>query len=72
VFTFLGIAGLYVLLQADFVAVAQVMVYVGGILVLLVFGVMLTSKSTDVDVSASPWSGIPSTVIVAFFSARWC
>jgi NADH-quinone oxidoreductase subunit J len=64
VFTFLGVAGLYVLLQADFIAVAQVMVYVGGILVLLVFGVMLTTKATDVDVSASPWSGIPSTVIV--------
>jgi NADH-quinone oxidoreductase subunit J len=67
VFTFLGVAGLYVLLQADFIAVAQVMVYVGGIMVLLVFGVMLTTKATDVDVSTSAWSGIPSTVIVGVF-----
>ncbi len=66
-FTFLGVAGLYVLLQADFVAIAQVMVYVGGILILLVFGVMLTHKSTNVDIAASPMSGVPSTIIVGVF-----
>lgn len=42
--TFFGIAGLYVFLMADFIAIAQIMVYVGGILVLLIFGVMLTQK----------------------------
>ncbi|MFT4030881.1 MAG: NADH-quinone oxidoreductase subunit J [Siphonobacter sp.] len=41
--TFLGLAGLYVFSGADFLAVAQIMVYVGGILVLMVFGVMLTT-----------------------------
>ncbi len=34
-FTLFGIAGLYILLYADFVAGAQVMIYVGGILVLI-------------------------------------
>lgn len=42
--TFLGIAALYVLAGADFLAITQLLVYVGGILVLLIFGVMLTNK----------------------------
>ncbi|BDD09280.1 NADH-quinone oxidoreductase subunit J [Fulvitalea axinellae] len=44
VLTFLSIAGVYVLLRADFIAVAQIMIYVGGILILMVFGVMLTNR----------------------------
>ena len=40
--TFLGIAGLFLLLGSDFLALAQVLIYVGGILALLLFGVMLT------------------------------
>jgi NADH:ubiquinone oxidoreductase subunit 6 (subunit J) len=42
--TFLSIAGLYVFAGADFVAITQIMVYVGGILILIVFGVMLTNR----------------------------
>ena len=42
--TFLGISAVYVLAGADFLAVTQIMVYVGGILVLIIFGVMLTNK----------------------------
>lgn len=38
----LGIAGLYATLGADFVAVAQIMVYVGGVVILMLFAVMLT------------------------------
>jgi len=41
-FTLLGASGLYAYLGADFVAVTQVMVYVGGILVLVLFTVMMT------------------------------
>ena len=39
-----GFAGLYVLLGADFLAVTQVIVYLGGILILILFGVMLTHR----------------------------
>ncbi len=39
--TFIGISGLFVLLESDFVAMAQILIYVGGILVLILFGVML-------------------------------
>jgi NADH-quinone oxidoreductase subunit J len=47
--TFFGVAGLYVLLGADFLAATQLLVYVGGILVLLLFGVMLTQRIYDLD-----------------------
>jgi len=40
--TFSGTAGLFLLLGSDFLAMAQILVYVGGILALLLFGVMLT------------------------------
>jgi NADH-quinone oxidoreductase subunit J len=42
--TFMGVAGTFVFLSADFVGLTQVMVYAGGILILTVFAVMLTSK----------------------------
>ncbi len=43
--SFLGVAGIFVFASADFLAVAQIMIYVGGILVLLIFGIMLTRKN---------------------------
>ncbi len=49
--TFFGVAGLYALLEADFVAALQLLIYVGGILVLFLFAVMLTHKITDVNLS---------------------
>jgi len=60
-FTFFGVAGLYVLLGADFLAAAQLLVYVGGILVLLLFGVMLTHKIYDLDLRTDKvqfWPGL--------------
>ncbi|MGB0523553.1 MAG: NADH-quinone oxidoreductase subunit J [Flammeovirgaceae bacterium] len=42
--SFLSIAAIYVFAGADFIAVTQIMVYVGGILVLLIFGVMFTNR----------------------------
>jgi NADH-quinone oxidoreductase subunit J len=41
----LGVAGLYFLLDSEFLAAVQLVVYVGGTLILILFGVMLTSKS---------------------------
>jgi NAD(P)H-quinone oxidoreductase subunit 6 len=42
--TFVGVAGTFILLQAGFLGLAQIMVYAGGILVLTVFAVMLTAR----------------------------
>ena len=64
-FTFFGVAGLYVLLQADFLAVTQVLIYVGGILVLLLFGVMLTNKVVNVEIKTGTLHTIPALILVA-------
>ena len=44
--TLFGLAGLYVIALADFVAITQVVIYVGGILVLILFAFMLSGKET--------------------------
>lgn len=42
--TLLAVAAIFILLFADFVAIAQLMIYVGGVLVLILFGVMLSNQ----------------------------
>ena len=45
--TFTGVAGLFVLLESDFLAMAQILIYVGGILALILFAVMLTPPDME-------------------------
>ncbi|MHB8906819.1 MAG: NADH-quinone oxidoreductase subunit J family protein [Melioribacteraceae bacterium] len=66
-FTFFGVAGIYVLLGADFIAIAQIMVYVGGILILILFGVMLTNKITSVEIRTGTVQMLPAAIGVAIF-----
>ena len=63
-FTFFGVAGLYVMLAADFLAVVQVLVYVGGILILLLFGVMLSQRITSVEMRTGTVQLLPAVVVV--------
>ncbi len=67
-FTLFGIAGLYVLLGADFLAVVQIMVYVGGILILLLFGVMITNKITNVSIKTGTIHIIPAAIVIGLFA----
>ena len=46
-----GAGALYAFLSADFLAVAQLLVYIGGVLVLILFAVMLTNRITEIKVS---------------------
>ena len=62
--TFAGVAGMYVFLGADFVAAVQVLIYVGGILVLILFAVMLTHRITDVEITNRAVGRIPALVVV--------
>jgi NADH:ubiquinone oxidoreductase subunit 6 (subunit J) len=64
-FTFFGIAGLYVLLGADFIGVVQVIIYIGGILVLIVFGVMMTQRGKMLPLSIQ----LPGKVFAAVLSS---
>ncbi|MEX0680035.1 MAG: NADH-quinone oxidoreductase subunit J [Balneolales bacterium] len=79
-FTLGGIAVFYALLYAGFVAVTQLLVYVGGILVLILFGVMLTTRGYFEKVKtrtvnmlpAALFSGIAGVLlIVVFVSTEW-
>ena len=65
--TFMGVAGLYVFLGADFVAAVQLLIYVGGILVLILFAVMLTHRITDVEITNRAAGRIPALLVVALF-----
>lgn len=47
ILSFTGIAGLYLLLNADFLAAVQVLVYVGAVAILVLFAVMLTQRVAD-------------------------
>lgn len=62
--TFMGVAGLYVFLGADFVAAVQLLIYVGGILVLILFAVMLTHRITDVEITNRAAGRIPALLVV--------
>ena len=64
--TFFGVAGLYAFLDADFIAAAQLLVYVGGILVLILFGVMLTHKIRDINLSNETTNPIVGAAIAGF------
>ncbi len=79
-FAFFAVAGLYVLLMADFLAVTQLLIYVGGILVLLLFGVMLTNRVISVDMKTGTIQTIPAVLLSAalagmltgmFWSTDW-
>src|SRR5215831_15687062 len=76
-FTLGGTAGIYFLLGADFVGATQLIVYVGGILVLVVFGVMLTAQGPFISmkVGAAEWAiamvvGIVLFVVLATSTMR--
>ena len=67
-FTLFGVAGLYVFLWADFIAGVQLLVYVGGILVLIIFGIMLTNRISSVRIShKSVQQGVGGAVIIWLF-----
>ena len=59
-FTLFGMAGLFLFLHADFLAATQVLIYVGGVLVLLLFGIMLTQKIVEADVRTGKVQFTPS------------
>lgn len=67
-FTFFGVAGIYVLLGADFVAIVQLIVYVGGILILILFGVMLTNKITNIEIKTGTIHALPASIVLGLFT----
>ena len=61
---FISMAGLYLLLNADFVAAAQVLIYVGAVNVLILFAIMLVNKRQDFKPLPNVWIRQGSTALV--------
>lgn len=72
IMTFMGVAGIYLLLEAEFVAAVQVLIYVGAIAVLILFAIMLTRgmmRGTE-SMQNTQWiaaAGIALLLFVALF-----
>jgi NADH:ubiquinone oxidoreductase subunit 6 (subunit J) len=65
IFSFCGLAGLYVLLDAEFLAAVQVLIYVGGITILMLFAILLTSRIAGKGVRVlNEQSGVSALVAV--------
>jgi len=64
-----SVAALYALMRADFIVAAQILIYVGGILVLIIFAIMLTHKITDVKLSNESSPGPVSVTACAVLFA---
>lgn len=66
--TLMGVAGLYLEMGADFLGLTQIMVYIGGINVLLLFGIMLTNRDPIYVLHAQPkWKKAPALLLGALF-----
>lgn len=67
---FLGIAGHYLLLRADFLFAVQVLIYIGAVAVLILFAIMLTRHVTGTEgprevLGGKWWAGMGTSVIIA-------
>jgi NADH:ubiquinone oxidoreductase subunit 6 (subunit J) len=78
--TFLGVTGIYVLLQAEFVAGIQVVIYVGAITVLILFVIMLTEHgygarfrqtNEQVPLGMIAAGGLAAFLIAIFTTTPW-
>jgi NADH-quinone oxidoreductase subunit J len=77
-FALAGTAGIFFLLGADFLGATQLLIYVGGTLVLVVFGVMLTAQGPFINmrINAGEWAiglgvGVLVYGVIAFTLVRW-
>ena len=67
--TFVGVAGFFLLLGHDFLAMAQILIYVGGILALILFGVMLTPP--DMEERSLPRIGLSLALVGGAAAFLW-
>jgi NADH-quinone oxidoreductase subunit J len=64
VLCFFSVAGIYILLEAEFLAAVQVLIYVGAITILMIFAIMLTHRLYSAKVKQSNEQVIPGLIIV--------
>ncbi len=59
----IGIAGIYIIMDMQFVAALQIVIYVGGIVVLIIFSVFLTAQSGERLPSRKLWNGFTNMIL---------
>ncbi|HWR82102.1 MAG TPA: NADH-quinone oxidoreductase subunit J [Candidatus Deferrimicrobium sp.] len=62
------VAGIYILLDAEFLAAAQVLIYIGGISVLIIFAIMLTSSLASKKITQTNENALVSFFIALVFA----
>jgi NADH:ubiquinone oxidoreductase subunit 6 (subunit J) len=67
--TLMSVAAIFVLLFADFLAISQIMVYVGGVLVLILFGVMLSNRVQERALQAETMNRYSGTLVASLLFA---
>lgn len=69
----IALAGIYVLLHAELVAVIQLMIYAGGIVVIMVFGIMLTKEISEKGITTGTHQIFPAILIflIVMFGGGW-
>ena len=70
--TLLGVAAVYLLLATEFIALVQILVYGGGVVILLIFGLMMTNAQDDpvvTDGSQKPFAAIVGVLLAGVFLA---
>jgi NADH-quinone oxidoreductase subunit J len=65
--TFAGVAGLYVTLSADFIAITQILIYIGAISILFIFAIVLTPQSSRTNQES--FMRFPALALCALVSA---
>lgn len=78
--TLLGIAGLFIVLGAEFLAVVQILLYVGAVMTLVIFSIMMTERIADASIPSRNQLSLPALVGclgflgilgMVFFSTPW-
>ncbi|MBL7870776.1 MAG: NADH-quinone oxidoreductase subunit J [Cyclobacteriaceae bacterium] len=59
----ISLSGIYGLLQAEFLAVTQLLIYAGGVLVLMIFGIMLTNRIAGKSFESKSHNWIPGILV---------
>src|SRR5258705_12296653 len=69
-FSLIGIAALYFWLQVEFIAAVQIVVYVGGIVVLIIFSIFLTEQSGE-QIPKQPLKRVIASTLAGLFAFGW-
>ncbi|GFZ33835.1 NADH-quinone oxidoreductase subunit J [Clostridium zeae] len=69
ILTFIGVAVVFILLEADFLALAQILIYAGAISILIVFAIMLTRRNDMKDSNPFNKNRVVSLILCSVFFA---